>query len=174
ACSRNDPNLNDCALKSAIESLHQFSLGDRQRGLDPLDPILITEITVFVPNENGLKLVFKKNNKLISVDALVNLDVKNIYELSGKILMLPIKSNGDASIKLKNTTLHVKFWYDHVEGNDGKIHWKIRKRDIKYEVGRAYFRLENLLVMERDNGRRWSTHLQIPLQCCCGESHCIS
>ncbi|KOB51751.1 Takeout like, partial [Operophtera brumata] len=44
-----------------------------------------------------------------------------------------------------NTTLHVKFWYDHVEGNDGKIHWKIRKRDIKYEVGRAYFRLENLL-----------------------------
>ncbi|KOB64664.1 Takeout-like protein 4, partial [Operophtera brumata] len=95
----NDPNLNDCALKSAIESLHQFSLGDIQRGLDPLDPILITEITVFVPNENGLKLVFKKNNKLISVDALVNLDVKNIYELSGKILMLPIKSNGDASIK---------------------------------------------------------------------------
>lgn len=62
ACSRNDPHLNECALKSAKESLYQFSQGDQNRGLSPLDPIHVAEMTVFVPNENGLKLVFKKND----------------------------------------------------------------------------------------------------------------
>ncbi|XP_072933016.1 circadian clock-controlled protein daywake-like [Epargyreus clarus] len=88
---------------------------------------------------------FDLNKKLISADALVNLDVKCQYDLSGKILLVPIKSNGDASIKLKNTMLHIRMWYEHVEGDDGNIHWKIYKHDIKYDVERAIFRLENLL-----------------------------
>ncbi|XP_049872266.1 circadian clock-controlled protein daywake-like isoform X2 [Pectinophora gossypiella] len=163
SCSRNDPDLNECALKSARESLHQFSLGDPARELPALDPLYVEEMTVYVPNENGLKLTFKENyfhglsvlqlndlkfdlnKKIITADALVNLDVKNKYDLSGKILVIPIKSNGDSSIKLKNTVLHIRFWYEHVEGSDGKIHWKINKHDIKYEVEKAYFRLENLL-----------------------------
>ena len=163
SCSRNDPNLNDCALKSAKESIHQFSLGDTSRGLPPLDPLYVEEITAYIPNENGLKLVFKDNNfhglsvmkidglkfdlkkKLITADCLVTLDVKNKYELSGKFLMIPIKSDGDSSIKLMNTVLHVRLWYEHVEGPDGKIHWNITRNDIKYDVEKATFRLENLL-----------------------------
>ncbi|XP_026319229.1 circadian clock-controlled protein-like, partial [Hyposmocoma kahamanoa] len=162
-CSRNDPNLNECALKSAKESLHQFSLGDTSRGLPALDPLYVEVMTVFVPNENGLKLVYKDNifsglsalemknlkfdlsKKLISADALVNLNVKSKYDLSGKILLLPVKSSGDASIILKNTELHIRFWYEHINGPDGKVHWNITKHDIKYDVERATFRLENLL-----------------------------
>lgn len=45
----------------------------------------------------------------------------------------------------ENTLLHIRFWYEHVEGADGKIYWKIYKHDIKYEVEKASFRLENLL-----------------------------
>lgn len=44
-----------------------------------------------------------------------------------------------------NTLLHMKFWYEHVETDDGIVHWKIIKHDIKYEVEKAMFRLENLL-----------------------------
>ncbi|XP_030022759.2 circadian clock-controlled protein daywake [Manduca sexta] len=163
SCSRNDPNLNECALKSARESIHRFSLGDPSRGLPPLDPLYVEKMIVYVPNESGFKVVFKDNNftglsdlkmedlrfdldkKLIIAEALVNLDVENTYELSGKVFIVPITSNGDSSIKLKNTMLHIKFWYEHVEGPDGNIHWKIYKHDIKYDVGRAIFRLENLL-----------------------------
>ncbi|CAH0587017.1 unnamed protein product [Chrysodeixis includens] len=162
SCSRSDPNLNECALKSARESIHQFSLGDKERGLPSLDPLLVSEMVVYIPNKQGIKVVFKDNSfsglsklhleslsfdlekKQIRADALVNLDVKNKYDLSGKLLMLPVQSNGDAAIHLKNTLLHIRYWYDHVEGPDGKIHWKINKHDIKYEVEKATFRLENL------------------------------
>ncbi|CAH1636533.1 unnamed protein product [Spodoptera littoralis] len=163
SCSRNDPNLNDCALKSARDSLHQFSQGDAERGLQPLDPLYVAEMTVYIPNKQGFKVTFKDNyftglsklhlenlkfdleNKMILTDALVTLDVKNTYDLSGKVLLIPVKSNGDSAIHLKNTLLHIRFWYEHVEGADGKIHWKIYKHDIKYEVEKASFRLENLL-----------------------------
>ncbi|KAI8421669.1 hypothetical protein MSG28_009659 [Choristoneura fumiferana] len=163
ACSRNDPNLNECALKSARESLHQFSMGDPSRGLEPLDPLYVPIMTVYLPNENGLKLTFKENSfcglsalrlndlkfdlnkKLITADALVNLDVQGTYDLSGKLLVIPIKSSGDSTIKLKNTNLHIRFWYEHVKCDDDEIHWKIVKHDIKYEVEKATFRLENLL-----------------------------
>ncbi|KAJ8723380.1 hypothetical protein PYW08_003292 [Mythimna loreyi] len=163
SCSRNDPNLNECALKSARDSIHQFSLGDTERGLHPLDPLYVEQMTVYIPNKQGFKVVFKDNyftglskmhmeslkfdleNKLITADALVTLNVKNTYELSGKLLLIPLNSNGDSNIHLKNTLLHIRFWYEHVEGPDGKIHWKIYKHDIKYEVEKASFRLENLL-----------------------------
>ncbi|XP_047509762.1 circadian clock-controlled protein daywake-like [Pieris napi] len=162
SCSRNDPNLNECALKSAQDSIRQFSLGDSGRDLQSLDPLYIPEMKVYIPDEKGLKIVFKNNyfkglsklqlkglkfdldKKLIVADALVNLDVKNEYEVSGKILLLAIRSSGDASIRLKNTLLHIQIWYEHVL-QDGKIHWNITKHDVKYEVEKAVFRLENLL-----------------------------
>lgn len=61
SCSRNDPDVNECALRSAKESIHQFSLGDPSRNLPPLDPVYVDQMTVYIPNENGLKLIFKDN-----------------------------------------------------------------------------------------------------------------
>ncbi|CAG4930267.1 unnamed protein product [Colias eurytheme] len=163
SCSRNDPKLNECALKSARESLNLFALGDPSRGLLPLDPLYVAEMKIYVPDKNGLKVVFKNNyfkglaklqmedlkfdldKKLITADALVTLDVKNEYEVSGKILVLPIRSSGDASIKLKNTLLHIRIWYKHIKADDNKVYWNITKHDTKYEVEKATFRLENLL-----------------------------
>ncbi|XP_022124890.2 circadian clock-controlled protein daywake-like [Pieris rapae] len=162
SCSRNDPNLNECALKSGQDSIRLFSMGDPGRDLPSLDPLYIPEMKVYIPDEKGLKIVFKNNyfkglsklqlkglkfdldKKIIVADALVNLDVKNEYEVSGKILLLAIRSSGDASIRLKNTLLRIQIWYEHVL-QDGKIHWNITKHDVKYEVEKAVFRLENLL-----------------------------
>nr|AFD34185.1 takeout like [Argyresthia conjugella] len=162
-CKRSDPNLNSCALQSAKDSLHRFSLGDKSRGLGPLDPLYVPEMTVYVPNQNGIKVAFLDNyfsglsnlklddlrfdlnKKMITADGMVSLDVKGRYELSGKILVVPVRSNGDSTIVLKNTDLHIKFWYEHVQGDDGKVHWKIFKHDIKYEVEKATFKLDNLL-----------------------------
>ncbi|CAK1555372.1 unnamed protein product [Leptosia nina] len=162
SCSRNDPNLNICALKSANDSIHQFSLGDPERLMPSLDPLYVAEMRVHVPDKNGLRIVFKDNyfkgfsklqlvdlrfdldKKFIIADALVNLDVKNVYEISGKILLLPIRSSGDASIKLKNTLLHLQIWYEHVTKDDGQIHWNITKHSVKFEMERATFKLDNL------------------------------
>ncbi|XP_047025256.1 circadian clock-controlled protein daywake-like [Helicoverpa zea] len=163
SCSRNDPKLNECALKSARDSIHQFSLGDPDRGLHPLDPLYVAEMTVYIPNKQGFRVIFKDNyftglskmhmenlkfdleNKMIIADAMVTLNVKNTYDLSGRLLVIPVKSNGDSYIHLKNTLLHIRYWYEHVEGPDGKVYWKIYKHDIKYEVEKASFRLDNLL-----------------------------
>ncbi|XP_045532883.1 circadian clock-controlled protein daywake-like [Pieris brassicae] len=161
SCSRNDQYLNECALKSAQDSIRQFSLGDPARDLPSLDPLYIPEMKVYIPDEKGLKILFKNNyfkglsklqhglkfdldKKLIVADALVNLDVKNEYEVSGKILLLAIRSSGDASIRLKKTLLRIQIWYEHAL-QDEKIHWNITKHDVKYEVEKAVFRLENLL-----------------------------
>lgn len=37
-------------------------MGDPSRGLDPLDPLYVPIMTVYLPNENGLKLTFKENS----------------------------------------------------------------------------------------------------------------
>ncbi|XP_041979970.1 protein takeout-like [Aricia agestis] len=163
SCYRNDPHLNDCALKSGRDSINLFAAGDPSRGLRPLDPLHIPEIIVHIPDKNGLKILFKDNDfkglshlylsnidfnlkkKIISAEGLVSLDVKNKYELSGKILLLPISSHGDSSIKLKNTTLNFRMWYEHVTKDDGKIYWSITRHDVKFSVEKAIFRLENLL-----------------------------
>ncbi|KAG7298716.1 hypothetical protein JYU34_017123 [Plutella xylostella] len=163
SCSRNDPNLNACALQVAQSSITRFAQGEESRGLVPLDPLFVPEMVVYVPNENGLKvrfldnhftglsqlqmqdLKFDLNKKVITTDCLVNLEVLGRYDLSGKILVVPIKSNGDSTIRLKNTLLHIRFWYEHVAGPGGAVHWRIVKHDIKYEVEKATFRLENLL-----------------------------
>ncbi|KAL4713174.1 hypothetical protein ACJJTC_018819 [Scirpophaga incertulas] len=162
-CSRNVPNLNECALKAAKESIHKFALGDKSRQLPPLDPLFVEDITIYIPNENGLKLIFKENyfhglsgmqveslkfnfeKRIITTEAIINLDVANKYDLSGKLMVVPIRSNGDSSIKLKNTDLNVRMWYEHYTGDDGKLHWNITKHDVKYEVEKAIFKLENLL-----------------------------
>lgn len=47
---------------------------------------------------------FDLQKKQVVAEAIVNLDVKSKYELSGKIMMISVKSNGDASIKLRKLT----------------------------------------------------------------------
>lgn len=37
-------------------------MGDPSRGLEPLDPLYVPIMTVYLPNENGLKLTFKENS----------------------------------------------------------------------------------------------------------------
>lgn len=93
---------------------------------------------------NEFSFLAKKKN--------IQIKYKHSYHVSCRTRDLVESLNEWCLIKLinfitfsENTKLHVKFWYDHVNGDDGKVHWKIRKHDIKYEVERAYFRLENLL-----------------------------
>jgi hypothetical protein len=54
---------------------------------------------------------FDFNKKIISTEAMINLDVANKYDLSGKLMILPIKSNGDSSIKLSK--LYIIFYDFH-------------------------------------------------------------
>ncbi|CAH0553016.1 unnamed protein product [Brassicogethes aeneus] len=113
-CSLSDPNLNDCALKSGIEALPHLLEGDKKYGIQTLNPYYVDLIEV---NQGDLKVNLKKpvttglekvtlkavkidtETKKMSINTLFhNIVVTGNYEISGKILILPIEGQGKLNI----------------------------------------------------------------------------
>ncbi|XP_069688396.1 protein takeout-like [Periplaneta americana] len=133
ACSRNDPNINDCAKKSATEAIPHFINGDPKYRIPPLEPIIINELSVKKGSNNfgmefiatnaemrGLKdtvireirLDLKKQH--IEYDLLFpEVNITSRYNISGRVLVLPITGDGIAEINLKNVSCVIA--YDFVK-----------------------------------------------------------
>ncbi|XP_071439964.1 protein takeout-like [Hetaerina americana] len=122
-CKRNDPNLNECFLKSALETLPNIINGDKSLKIPNLDPFRIESMTIGEDaNSNvGLELLFKNIDMIglkntVIKDAKIDLDklrlefemlvpslkVEGPYEVNGKILVLPITGKGQSDITLEN------------------------------------------------------------------------
>lgn len=50
---------------------------------------------------------FDLENKVIIADALVTLNVKNTYDLTGKLLIIPVDSKGDSNIHLSKCKIAI-------------------------------------------------------------------
>ncbi|KAJ4448249.1 hypothetical protein ANN_10263 [Periplaneta americana] len=111
ACSYNDPNFNQCALKHGKEAIPKLLNGDRKYGFPPLDPMYVEEVMV---KESGITI--KAIN--FTIEGARDVDLKHIsvdfdkqtisfdlnvpqaifrgkYEMAGKLVQLPISGNGD-------------------------------------------------------------------------------
>ncbi|KAG8227708.1 hypothetical protein J437_LFUL007990, partial [Ladona fulva] len=122
-CKQNDPNLDECFLKSARTTFPNLVNGDAMLKVPVLDPLRIEELRIGEDGSSsiGLDLAFYK----VDFIGLKNTDIRSAkfdkerlsfnfemyipkltvvgpYEVSGKILVLPIRGKGQSNIVLEN------------------------------------------------------------------------
>ncbi|XP_063224137.1 protein takeout-like [Bacillus rossius redtenbacheri] len=177
-CSRGDPNLNDCALKSGIAALPRLAKGDASLHIPVLDPLRLDRIDVKqgsgpVRVELALTDVYVKGLKDADLKAVsfdlakrtvtVNFIAKKLvidskYKIDGQVLILPIKGDGDFNLKLDNLEGTFKSDFD-IAKKDGKEYIKIKNNNFDFTITNALFDLKNLFNGDKVLGDTMNTFL---------------
>ncbi|XP_050348727.1 protein takeout-like [Nymphalis io] len=160
ACSGSDPKLNQCIESAITAAGEKFAHGIPELGIKPLDPAELGRIVV---NNPALKIVledtvvtglggfrinaFKMNlekGKAV-LDFTANVTLKANYDMDGKVLVLPIKGNGQAKIKITNLRIVIKYDFKTVDG-----YWTVTDHKDSYKMDRAQFKFTNLFNGNKD------------------------
>ncbi|KAG8267428.1 hypothetical protein J6590_052050 [Homalodisca vitripennis] len=165
ACSRNDPQLNECVVKQGIAAIPNFIHGDTKYRVPNLDPLDIEELSVRQGTRQvGLNLVIRQcklHGLSNAVFTKARMDMKKrhvewdfintkglqilgTYNISGQVLILPIIGSGDANITITGLTITYKYDFDLVKKNDGKEYMNLTTSELLFDIGHAYFHLDNL------------------------------
>ncbi|XP_046668942.1 protein takeout-like [Homalodisca vitripennis] len=165
ACSRNDPQLNECVVKQGIAAIPNFIHGDTKYRVPNLDPLDIEELSVRQGTRQvGLNLVIRQcklHGLSNAVFTKARMDMKKrhvewdfintkglqilgTYNISGQVLILPIIGSGDANITITGLTITYKYDFDLVKKNDGKEYMNLTTSELLFDIGYAYFHLDNL------------------------------
>ncbi|XP_044740773.1 circadian clock-controlled protein daywake-like [Chrysoperla carnea] len=160
ACSKSSPDFTNCAKESAKTAIPALVNGDTKYHIPKLNPLTIDEIIIESNGQLKIQLhkakvyglsdgkltdikLDEKNGVLdISLD-IDNLNIQSDYEINGRILVLPISGKGPANITAVGGHYNVKVNFDLIE-KKGVKYLKLKDTDVKFDVKRAYFRLENL------------------------------
>ncbi|PNF14901.1 Protein takeout [Cryptotermes secundus] len=146
-CSRFDPNINQCALEHGKEAIPHLVKGDPAYKIPPLDPFDIKEVKIIDDGPSAASIsVTLTDSKIYGIrnirmeKAEINLDQQHHrfelsvplvqiigqYEMSGRILLLPIAGKGNINLTLD----HVYVVYNQ--------YWKLAARD-----GETYMKRHN-------------------------------
>ncbi|XP_069681805.1 protein takeout-like [Periplaneta americana] len=172
-CARSDPNFNECALKNGREIIPHLVKGENIFNLPPLDPFEIKEInlsegqgegqlnlTLRDVKLHGLKDAYLQNHStdfdnghnsvLLTVPQL---KVLGTYNISGHILLLPIRGTGNINITLVDTKCMVRYHFtkQNVSGED---HGHIISTKVHLDPKRMYLHLDNLFNGEKRLGNQ--------------------
>lgn len=177
-CSASDPNLNSCIEKSIALAGPTFAQGIPALGIATLDPVQLGTVLV---NNPSLKITFTEtvvtglsgfrvNSFKMHPDAgkavfdfTANVTLKAHYDMNGQVLILPIKGNGQAKIKITNLNIVIKYDYETKEG-----HWVVTGYKDTYKMDRAQFKFTNLFggnkqladTTNRFTNENWSLIMQ--------------
>ncbi|KAF4524409.1 hypothetical protein B566_EDAN009325 [Ephemera danica] len=172
-CSRNEPDLNACALRNGRLAIPILLKGIPSYGLPPFDPLRISEIRIDDPS-SGRQVALDLTMRDVDIVGLRDISLDSIsidlsrkqaswscsiprvslfgnYNASGRVLLLPIKGFGKMNITLDDLRLKYKFDYNLAQrGKDGLERINVIDNNLEFEVKqRAYLDLENLFNGER-------------------------
>ncbi|XP_045533919.1 circadian clock-controlled protein daywake [Papilio machaon] len=160
-CDFNDKELERCIRKQIENSLSRFTKGIPELGVPSIDPVQLDDINI---DGNGLKLKFAEaamhglsNSKLTDLKVDIGSDEEDFnlgfkgnmsltakYNIDGKILILPIKGDGDAVVKANNVEVNIQSKLVHVKDSKGRSHLKLITPNYKYDIQSTTFDLKNL------------------------------
>ncbi|XP_059490190.1 uncharacterized protein LOC132205255 [Neocloeon triangulifer] len=170
-CSRNDPDLNACLLQSANAAVPYMSKGIPSYGVLPMDPMRIDEIAILdkgAQKQLALNLIMKN----VDLVGLRNVKVNKIslspdggpaswncntpylsligqYDVSGKVLILPIQGKGDINITMENVEYTYKFDVEKfTKGTKTGI--RPANHSLDFKTSRITMRLENLFNGQKE------------------------
>uniref|UniRef100_A0A8D8YMH6 Protein takeout n=1 Tax=Cacopsylla melanoneura TaxID=428564 RepID=A0A8D8YMH6_9HEMI len=162
-CSRHDPKLNECVVRHGQAAIPLFINGDPKYRVPKMDPLYIKQLTVNQGSRQiGLALTLKNFNiyglkNIKFKKARTELEKRHIewdfeipsvlilgqYDISGKVLILPITGTGDANVTITNLKITYKYDWVYVT-RKGKQYMNITSSKLLFENGRTYFDLKNL------------------------------
>lgn len=162
-CAKSDPNFKACTLKSARDTIPHVMKGDRKYKVPVLDPLKLDRLEVddghgplglaFIAQD--VTILGVKDTQINDVD--INLRDKHVtydiffprlemqtkYNISGRILVLPVVGSGDGNITLMN--LHLKYDYNFtLEMRDGEEYFIPGANKLNFNTTRLYVYLDNL------------------------------
>lgn len=70
-------------------------------------------------------------------------EVNGIYDIKGRILILPIVGHGPINVKLDNVEYKFIFDFDFIQKN-GVTHGKLLKTRFDWDAGKSVYKLDNL------------------------------
>ncbi|XP_063826887.1 circadian clock-controlled protein daywake-like isoform X2 [Ostrinia nubilalis] len=162
ACSASDSKLDQCIEKVIEVGGPKFTDGIPALGIAPLDPLKLGTVVV---NNPALKLTFQdtvvtglkgfrvNSYKMNSAknkatfDFTANVTLKAHYEIDGQVIILPIRGNGPAKIKITNLNIVIKYDFDTRDG-----HWVVTSYKDSYKMDRAQFKFSNLFGGNKELG----------------------
>ncbi|XP_050544004.1 protein takeout-like [Daktulosphaira vitifoliae] len=131
-CKLSDPAINTCLKNALTEALPFIAKGVPSLNLFPFDPIKISSIEIKQDNSHTVQInlkvkdvqaknLFSKTEitdfkaDIKNLNASINLLIKDplllegLYDISGKVLILPIVGNGPFHMKLENIKASINF-----------------------------------------------------------------
>ncbi|KAJ3650898.1 hypothetical protein Zmor_016973 [Zophobas morio] len=162
-CFRKDPNFKKCYSEAAQFGTTQLTKAYEALGTPNLEPLHIPFLTV--RDKGGVfsvDQIFKNCNlsgltnlkfdqieldlekkSLIADGVIPKVEFKCQYELNGKVLLLPIKGEGDSNVTLINFHANYRTSYEEVVKNN-KTYFKTVKSELDSSAQRWYFQFDNL------------------------------
>ncbi|CAH1175610.1 unnamed protein product [Phaedon cochleariae] len=175
-CSLSAPDFSSCCLQHGREAIPFILKGDKKFGIPNLQPLNVPyvevnagrDLTIFLKDlkVHGLENV---DLKLVKIDTkakriTLKLDVPKLeligqYKVDGKIMILPIKGEGDVSI----TAIGGKYEYDFdyvLENVKGEEYMAMTTNDeLDFKLEKAVFKLDNLFNGDEVLGKQMNSFL---------------
>ncbi|KAL1132411.1 hypothetical protein AAG570_010366, partial [Ranatra chinensis] len=163
-CNRNDPNLNDCVVRKGSPAIKKVVQGDPEYRIPRLEPLVIDSLSIgrgtkqvgLVLTCTNCTLYGLQNTKFVRSEVnlknktcvwhmeLDKLEVRGKYNVTGKVLLLPITGNGKA--KFTFSKIVFSYAYDWIldKKSNGFEYVNIQNGQLKFKVGKMTIDLENL------------------------------
>ncbi|XP_017778452.1 PREDICTED: protein takeout-like [Nicrophorus vespilloides] len=159
-CDKNDPNFGKCAIDLAHDIIPKLQNGYKELNFPPFVPFHVQEIAIEATDSLKLKLsdvdIFGlEKAKFNSIDCNFNsmdcvskiyfpeLEVKGIYDIDGRVMILPIKGHGPTNIKIVGGNFLISFKWS-IKQKEGVDYASIGKFELHYQTERSIFHFDNL------------------------------
>ncbi|KAK3926822.1 Protein takeout [Frankliniella fusca] len=169
ACRNDDPNLNECAVKAGRAAIPHFTNGDRKYKIPKLNPLTVYDFKVSQGTRSvGLQINMNEASIFglpdMSFDAArvdlksrhiewdftaSNIKILGTYNITGRVLLLPLVGNGQANITLRDCTFNYTFDYDVEQRADGVEYMALYNDRLTFDTKRVYIKLANLFNGDR-------------------------
>ncbi|PSN41695.1 hypothetical protein C0J52_20739 [Blattella germanica] len=179
ACSFNDPNLNECAKKSAIAAIPEFVKGNAKYRIPSVDPLAIESMHI-QQGTGSVGLTLDSRNCLMH--GLKNVDVQAIridpikyhteydwffpqitmkcdYNVKGRVLLLPIQGEGKSIYVLNNVIGNYTYDYDLIKKEDNLEYAVPKNPKLVFKTQELKINLENLFNGNKFLGDNMNTIL---------------
>ncbi|XP_015364140.1 PREDICTED: protein takeout-like [Diuraphis noxia] len=163
-CLRDDPNLNECVVRKGAPVIDRIVKGDPKYRIPKLDPLVIPELTINQGTKQVGLTMSCKNCELHGlketrfVRARVDEKKRHVewdfeldqcmflgkYSVSGQVLILPIKGDGDANITVNGITFTYLYDYNLVKRANERDYVDIVKSELKFDAKGMKLKLDNL------------------------------
>ncbi|XP_041973131.1 circadian clock-controlled protein daywake-like [Aricia agestis] len=150
----------ECVRSRLDDVLPKFAKGIPDLKVPSIDPVDLNNIVI---DQNNLKITFE-DTKLYGLSTVKisefkvktvgeakfvlgfigNLSLTANYTADGRILILPIKGEGDSTINVTNVEVTISAQIKNVTDKDDHAHLKLVKPSYKYEIESTTFDLQNL------------------------------